>query len=195
MPVIFNEENKALHEKRLLEVGLELIICSGIKSLTIDNITRKAGFSKSTFYTFFNSKEEFLYKIAMHKRAQVKEHLNCFASQKKKFDRDTAKEFFIMLCLSETNIYPYISKDDYEYLKAKNPELYRINPKSDEENSTFLLSLMDTDNECNWKLFSNYIKAIVAVTMNSEYLYQDIYKETIALMIDGLIDFIFNKSE
>lgn len=193
MPAIFNEKNKIIYEQRLLETGLELIKQNGLKGLKIDSITHKAGFAKSTFYTFFSSKEEFISKILIYERRKTQETLEKSLDQNGKMNKEAAKAFFTMQFLSDINIYPYLSTEDYEYLKARSPELFRLNPESDEKNTTWLLSKLDTPNECDWKLFSNYIKAITTVTINADNLYKEIYKETIELMIDGLVDYLFPK--
>lgn len=113
-------------------------------------------------------------------------------NKKEKLDRAAARHLFLIQFLSEQNIYSYLSSEDYEYLKARCPELFQINPDSDEKNTKWLLDKIDSTKECNWKLFSNYVKAIITVTINSENLYQDIYKETIELMIEGLLDYLFD---
>lgn len=191
MPVIFNEKNKVVYEQRLLETGLELIRQSGLKGLKIDTIARKAGFAKSTFYTFFPSKEVFMQKIAIYEREKAREALQKVLDQHGKMNKEAARKFFTTQFLSDANIYPYLSAEDYEYLKARYPELFQLNPESDEENTKWLLSKMDTPNKHDWKLFSNYVKAIVTVTINAENLYQDRYRETIARMVDGLVDYLF----
>lgn len=68
-----------------------------------------------------------------------------------------------------------------------------MNPQKDEETSRWLLSKMDARPECDWRFMSNYMKAIILVTMGKEALYPDIYKETVALMVDGMLDYIFGK--
>ncbi|MBN7773924.1 TetR/AcrR family transcriptional regulator [Clostridium aminobutyricum] len=180
-----------MYEQRLLEAGLELIKQNGLKRLRIEDIARKSGFAKSTFYTFFSSKEEFVCKIALYERKKNKEAVQQLFNENEKMNKEAAKQFFKIQFLSDANIYPYLSKEDYEYLRARCPELYHLDPESDEENTKWLLGKMDTGQVCDWKLFSNYVKAIVTVTMNAENLYGDIYKETIELMINGLVDFIF----
>ena len=191
MPAIFNEKNKPLYEHRLLETGLELIKSNGLKGLRIDTIARKAGFAKSTFYTFFSSKEDFMNKIVVYERKKTQEALEQALNKNGKMNKEAAREFFKVQFLSDANIYTFLSAEDYEYLKAKSPELFQLNSKSDEENTKWLLSRIDTPNNCDWKLLSNYIKAIVTITINSENLYKDKYQETIELMIDGLVNYLF----
>lgn len=191
MPAIFNEKNKLFYEQHLIETGLELIKQSGLKGLRIDTIARKAGFAKSTFYTFFSSKEDFMKKIAVHERKRTQEALQQLLDQNGKINKEAAKNFFTIQFLSEANIYAYLSTEDYMYLKARCPEMFQLDLESDEENTKWLLSIMDTPNVCDWKLLSSYIKAIVTVTINAENLYKEKYRETIELMIDGLVNYLF----
>jgi hypothetical protein len=130
------------------------------------------------------------YKIAIHEREKVKAAME-LAHSSQKMSRAYAKSFFKKQLLSDANIYRYLSPDDYDYLKSRWPEDYTLNPITDEKNSRWLLDMMDARPDCDWKLFSNYIKAIVTVTMHPENLHQDIYEETILLMIDGLVGYVF----
>jgi len=193
MPVIFNETNFELYRNLLLENGLELAKQGGLKNIRVENVTKRAGLAKGTFYTFFPSKEEFIYEISVYNRNKAKKYFADLTSGDTLLGRKEAKEFFIFLLLSENNIYTYLTQEDYAYLRARWPIEYSLNAEADEKTSTWLLSKMKAKTDCNWKLLANYMKAITFVTMEKNMLHQDVYKETILLLVDGMVDYIFGK--
>lgn len=195
MPVIFNETNYDNYKNLLLESGLELAKQGGLKNITVDTVTKQVGLAKGTFYTFFPSKEEFIYQISVYNRNKAKKYFSDLSSGNTLLERKEVKEFFIFLLLSENNIYTYLTQEDYAYLRSRWPMEYSLNAKADEQTSTWLLSQMNVRPDCDWKLLANYMKAITLVTMEKRMLHQDVYQDTILLLIDGILDYMFGKQE
>ena len=57
MPKAFNEHEKELIGKRLLEQGYRLFSAYGLRKTNIEEIAQAAGISKGAFYNFYESKE------------------------------------------------------------------------------------------------------------------------------------------
>lgn len=193
MPVIFNEKNYDLYRNRFLENGLELIKQFGVKNIRVEDVSKRVGLAKGTFYTFFPSKEEFIYQIILHNREIAKKHYTLLSDSTSLLGRKEMKEFLLLLFFSENNLYTFLSDEDYAYLNARWPAEYILNPEADEKTSRWMLSKMNARPECDWKLMANYMKAISLVTIGKKNLHQDIYSETISLLVDGLLDYLFGK--
>ncbi len=56
----YNDKEKEQIKQKLTEAGLKLLREAGIKKMSISSLTRKAGISQGGFYSFFDSKEEFI---------------------------------------------------------------------------------------------------------------------------------------
>lgn len=66
----------ALETKRkLIAAGLELLKEKGFDAINVEDITKKAGVSKGTFYTYFNRKEDIVLDISRVPFGEIAEEL------------------------------------------------------------------------------------------------------------------------
>lgn len=68
MPAHFGEADRARIRAALLAAGLELFAAQGLRKTSLGELTAPAGIAKTSFYAFFNSKEQ-LYCELMLSRA------------------------------------------------------------------------------------------------------------------------------
>ena len=71
MPTFADTERAHIREQ-LLEAGRELFPRYGLKKTSLEDLTRPAGIAKSSFYSFFDSKEELYMELLMALREEVK---------------------------------------------------------------------------------------------------------------------------
>ena len=71
MPTFTETEKKHIREQ-LLEAGRGLFSRYGLKKTSLEDLTRPAGIAKSSFYSFFDSKEELYMELMMAMREEVK---------------------------------------------------------------------------------------------------------------------------
>lgn len=75
MPRAFTAEEKARIRDDLLEVGEERFARFGLKKTSIADLTEPAGIAKSSFYLFFESKEELYVELMMRKIPEMMRRL------------------------------------------------------------------------------------------------------------------------
>lgn len=63
MPRAFTDKERARIRERLITAGKNTINRSGARLLVVDDISREAGVSKGSFYSFFISKEDFILSV------------------------------------------------------------------------------------------------------------------------------------
>ncbi|HUX42771.1 MAG TPA: TetR/AcrR family transcriptional regulator [Rectinemataceae bacterium] len=63
MPRAFSEAEQVQIRNRLIAAGKRQISALGIRRLVIDEVTREAGISKGSFYSFFPSREDFILSV------------------------------------------------------------------------------------------------------------------------------------
>ncbi|CAN5624266.1 TetR/AcrR family transcriptional regulator [soil metagenome] len=68
----FTENEKAHIREQLLATGRELFPRYGLKKTSLEDLTRPTGIAKSSFYSFFDSKEELYMELMMEMREEVK---------------------------------------------------------------------------------------------------------------------------
>lgn len=65
------EKNKREKENSLFQAGYDLFTTKGIHDTAINDIVKKAGVAKGTFYLYFKDKYDLLDRIVLNKSAQV----------------------------------------------------------------------------------------------------------------------------
>ncbi len=68
------EDNKLQKKTRLMETAFDLFTSQGIVKTTIDDIVRKAGIAKGTFYLYFKDKYDLQDILIAHKSQQLFDH-------------------------------------------------------------------------------------------------------------------------
>ncbi|HBJ2610423.1 TetR family transcriptional regulator [Clostridium botulinum] len=103
-------EKKLLKEKRLYEAAYELFITKGINDTSIDDIVKKAGVAKGTFYLYFKNKYDIIDRIIIKKSLGIiKEAL--------KYTMNEGKREFIESVLCFTDYIIEYLKDNKRLLK------------------------------------------------------------------------------
>lgn len=68
MPAIFSEEERRGLRLRMLDIGWELLRDKGFRALRVEDVARRAGLAKGTFYHFFPSKDDFVCELVAENR-------------------------------------------------------------------------------------------------------------------------------
>ena len=71
MPAIFSEEERRGLRLRMLDIGWELLRDKGFRALRVEDVARRAGLAKGTFYHFFPSKDAFLQEMVAENRREL----------------------------------------------------------------------------------------------------------------------------
>lgn len=81
------EENKLRKRSKILEAAYELFSSKGINTTAIDEVVKKAGVAKGTFYLYFRDKYDLTDQIVLYKSTelvrQVLEEVRIFGNQKR----------------------------------------------------------------------------------------------------------------
>lgn len=120
MPKIFNEHERAAIKENMLKVGAALLRKKGIRNVAVEDITKGVGISKGAFYSFYDSREDLLWKIAKMEERQLLEQMLSVASQDLDI-RTKIKKIFYDVYLHEDSLAHYLPAEDMEYIKRKMP--------------------------------------------------------------------------
>ena len=94
----FTDAEKQVIRNRLIEVGKEEVGKHGAKKTSVEYIAKKVGISKGAFYSFFKSKEVFLFNVIEAIEDEIKESVTSIIPK----ERTNFREKLI------DNIYKYI---------------------------------------------------------------------------------------
>lgn len=126
------KEDLIVHQNRIAEKAGKLFAEKGISNTSMDEIARKAGYSKATLYVYFKNKEDVVSFLALKSMCKLRDVL-VGALDGKKHSRDA----FLSMCLALVDYqkeYPdffertinYISIDTNEAESSWLSQTYRI---------------------------------------------------------------------
>ena len=195
MPRALTQEEKCAQCERLLEKGKAAVFAYGMRKVSIDDITGAAGLAKGTFYHHFESKEQYLYALV------EKIHREAFARAEEMISgslagggnlRENMRSFLVQLFDWPEIAFFLQNEPDIEkiFAAAPNRELRSFQQM---EAGLFegILRAGGMDTQIiKPGVVHNMLHALVLVK-SSAYMAEDGIQETLALLLDALLTYIF----
>ncbi len=124
MPKAWNEREKELIKKNLINEGKKLFEQYGLQKTTVDEIVKAAGISKGSFYLFYQSKEELYFEVLNVVEQELREKIfeKVFKPGKNKLDSFKLFLNEMVETLTTMPLYQGINSTNYELLVRKLPE-------------------------------------------------------------------------
>ena len=101
--VAYSEEERADIRKNLIAAGLDLMAKQGIQHTTIQQIYERVGISRTFFYTFFSTKEEFVVEMLYVQQPKIIAYTETLMRDPNLSWRDAVKKFLHSCCYGEKN--------------------------------------------------------------------------------------------
>lgn len=129
--VAYSEEERADIRKNLIAAGLDLMAKQGIQHTTIQQIYERVGISRTFFYTFFSTKEEFVVEMLYVQQPKIIAYTETLMRDPNLSWRDAVKKFLHSCCYGEKNgiavltieeqqlIFRRLSKDQEQSFREK----------------------------------------------------------------------------
>lgn len=191
MPKIFTEKEKEALRKELLETGFRMLRQQGLAKLRIEDIARECYIAKGTFYSFFESKSEFLYQIALYERQRAKDTLGSYLNSQGKLTADGLYHYLCWLYRENPNIFAYMTEAEKKRLIQEWPQDYLENESNDESTMMMLIGLLETPKEQpDWKCACNLMKMAAASLTVPEMFIEDAFEDTLHCLIRNMIQCI-----
>ncbi|OCL26465.1 hypothetical protein U472_10735 [Orenia metallireducens] len=191
MPRHFSQQEQELIREELIEKGKELIAVFGLKKTTISDLTKAVGISKGSFYNFFSSKEELFFTIFELEGDKLRGEIS---QQILNNSKNAARGLkgLIKVILREMEENPIISKiynsDDLDYAYQKLSK-----EQWDEHRSLSVKALIPVIEmwqeqggliEEDPEIIINVIRAVISISLHKKEIGEEIYPETMDLLID-----------
>ena len=129
--VAYSEEERADIRKNLIAAGLDLMAKQWIQHTTIQKIYERVGISRTFFYTFFSTKEEFVVEMLYVQQPKIIAYTETLMRDPNLSWRDAVKKFLHSCCYGEKNgiavltieeqqlIFRRLSKDQEQIFREK----------------------------------------------------------------------------
>ena len=192
---VFTEEEKSQIKLIMLEAGFPLIKKYGMTHTTISKITEAAGIAKGTFYHFWKNKEEYMADLILYHRQKMIPVLisEDVLNGKRKLGEEEARKYLHAVVDEEISIYPHLTLEDEAKL-FKNTDTFE--PDIEKESAITGELLRHLDNvrkDVNLPLIANMTKLLVIASESREELHEAVYKETIDILVDTILNLIFER--
>jgi len=192
---VFSEEEKDKLKRMMLEQGIPLLEEYGLKHMSVDKITKRVGIGKSTFYNFFDSKEDYVNQALELNREKILSEIDKMFSDGKKIKPAQLFGMFFNTMLSNNTFYSKFSAEDeralYEANKRRGKDV-----SLDRETAIGMRIFSHVEgvrDDLDIALIANYIKLIVLAYENA-YMFHDAAMERMQSEIKyRLIDLIFEE--
>lgn len=194
---IFTFERRTEVQKKLLEVGVELIKEKGIRKMTISEVTDRTGIGKGTFYHFYPAKEYYVYDVLQYSKEGLKKILNESATKDGGMGRETVEQILTLYSFNcDKNIVNSISAEDEKWLNEKLPKEYVLDvPKEEKIVSALLSNFKGVKGSPDVKVIANMMKIMAIAVENKNILHEDVLDENLRLMRKLLCDYIFGNED
>lgn len=190
MPKTYSDKEKERIIKSLKDVASVCMLNYGVKKTTVDEIVKRVGIPKGTFYLFYKSKELLLFDAIMevHERIE-KELLIEFQSTMTNITIDSFTTLILnyFLKVSDTCLYKVILNGEINLLICKLPdEVVTTHLAHDEDYLEKILGVLQVE-ESKIKEFSGGFRGIFLVLQFQREIGEYNFVQSIELMIRGLV--------
>lgn len=195
MPRALTEKEKCAQCQRLLEKGKDAVMTHGIRKVSVDEIVKATGMAKGTFYQHFESKEKYLYALMekIHHETFTQAEQIIFREASGGDDlRTSARGFMKKLFQMPEMVFLIRNEQDIIALfeAVPNQELQSFKQM---EASLFegILRLGGIDTtKIKPGVVHNYVH-VLFLMMGSDLMTEDDLQETVDLITDSLISYVF----
>jgi len=195
MPKIYSEEKRSEIRTQLMNTGIDFIKTIGYKRMSIEGITKKVGIAQGTFYHFFKSKEIFLYEIAKAYQEELNAEISCMIQQKGHLIREDLQHLYRRIfLLDEKSVYRYLSREDIQIILTRLPSEYAHVLETSRTAITSALEYIPHKKACiDTDVIFNLIQMLNLAVENRDLLSEVAFEKTVNLLIDALLNEIFDK--
>ena len=134
--VAYSEEDRARIRTALITVGLDLMAKQGIRHTSVEQIYKRVGISRTFFYSFFPTKEDFVVEMLYWQQPKIIADVQKLMADPALSWRDAVKQFLYACCYGERNgiavltieeqqlIFKRLSKESYQIFRQKQLRLF-----------------------------------------------------------------------
>lgn len=196
MPNIFSEEEKEMLKKQMLEVGFALIREHGVTHASVDKVTESVGIGRTTFYNFFDTKEQFLVEVMQYQRQKGKNHLLRILKDREKMTVPEAKEYLKYLMTGEETIYQYMTMEESNHISKTVPGAFVPDLAKETRTINGIVSHMEGVKEnLEYGVIANLMKTLAVVQTEKEAFHKKEFGKTLDAVLELLFSYIFKEEK
>lgn len=192
MPKSYSDQEREYIIQRLKEESAKCLAQYGVRRTTVDELVKRVGIPKGTFYLFYKSKELLLFEVIQDQHEAINNELADALSKVAVRDlsadtlTDLIFEFFKKT--DEMPILKLLDTDEVELLVRKLPrEVVEAHFQDDTDTIEQMLSMFPIKKNLNVKVVSAAFHAVYFATLHKAEIGEENYDEALRLLIYGIV--------
>ena len=191
MPKSYSDQEREYIIQRLKEEAAKCLAQYGVRRTTVDELVKRVGIPKGTFYLFYKSKELLLFEVIQDQHEAINNELGAAlaAISKTKLSADTLTEliFHFFKKTEEMPILRLLDTDEVELLVRKLPrEVVEAHLQDDTDTIGQMLSMFPIKKDLDVKTVSAAFHAVYFATLHKADIGEN-YDEALRFMIYGIV--------
>ena len=196
MPTSFTKEQQEEIREQLFHEGIRLFRKHGVQRATVSKLTAACGIAKGSFYSFYDSKEEFIIALAKWADENTEKMLAEKLGGRKQMSAHEFFEFFREYLYSEYDLMNGLTVEDFYWLKTHMADADFFNTADQLELLKIWLSLIsDVREGIDYGTVVNLIKSIYAMREYRDAMVEESLDNSIELTLRMLEIYISGKGK
>ncbi len=189
MPKIYTEEEKEKIRESLRKNASKCLAIYGVKKTTVDELVKRAGIPKGTFYLFYKNKEELFFDVLLNFSSRME---NMYLQMLQNLDENhivtSLTDVFteIAIQIYKEGIFRFLSSSEMELVER------RLDDKSVENANLMrkemlknLFSYFSIDDDSDISSFSDGFGAVMYILLHADRIPG--FEKTLRFIIRGLV--------
>lgn len=190
MPKTFSESERAYIAERLKTEAKKCLATYGIRKTTIDELVKRVGIPKGTFYLFYESKERLLFEVIMEFDAEAQNQmLQEVSALPNGPDVETFTDIILRFYrrLDESFLPRLMQNGELEYfMRTVPPELSRQHAERDREAMTRMFAAFPKMQEQRVAEFSAAFRGVFLSLLFKNEIGEEIYEDALRILVRGV---------
>lgn len=196
MSAAFTIEQQDNIRVQLFETGIRLMNEVGVQHMTISKLTSAAGIAKGSFYSFFESKEDFIMKLCGYAGEKTQDMFLKHMHGKSSMNTHEYMDFLRDYMKSEYDLLRGMTVEDFVWIKAHMKDAKPFEPTVLAHTmQTFFQYVSDVRTDIDIGIVVNLIKGVYGMRENRETLIETSLDNSIEIMLRALEIYISGKGE
>ena len=196
MPTSFTKEQQEKIREQLFHEGIRLFRKHGVQRATVSKLTAACGIAKGSFYSFYDSKEEFIIALAKWADENTEKMLAEKLGGRKQMSAHEFFEFFREYLYSEYDLMNGLTVEDFYWLKTHMADADFFNTADQLELlKTWLSLISDVREGIDCGTAVNLIKSIYAMREHRDAMVEESLDNSIEMVLRLLEIYISGKGE
>ena len=191
MPKTFSEQERTYIREQLRAEAKKCLATYGIRKTTVDEMVRRVGIPKGTFYLFYESKEQLLFDVIMEFNDEVQSQLLQEISVLPGTpDAETLTEIIVRFYRRlDDSFLPRLMMDrELEFFMRTLPsELSRQHAERDEAAMRLVFAALPGMHTERAPVFSAALRSVFLTLLFKDEIGPELYEDTLRVLIHGVV--------